>query len=76
MSCRRFLFFVSSKKGEPVTFFDPRSTLGQLPFSSYFFVLLFIILLPFCFWRVDEFGGEERSGLPPNSFILIILAPI
>ena len=30
---------------------------------------------PFCsivFWRIDEVGGKERSGLPPNSSILII----
>ena len=23
-------------------------------------------------WRIDKFGGEERSGLPPNSSVLII----
>ena len=34
-------------------------------------VLLFSILLNF-FWRIDEVGGGERSGLPPNSSILII----
>ena len=35
-------------------------------------MLLFSILLNF-FWRIDEFGDEGRSGLPLNSFILIIL---
>ena len=27
----------------------------------------------FGFWRIDEVGGKERSGLPPNSSILIIV---
>ena len=44
----------------------PRPTRAITVFLSYFPVLLN------CFWRIDEFGGEERSGLPPNSSILII----
>ena len=37
-------------------------------------MLLFFLFCSIFFWRIDEVGGKERSGLPPNSSILIILS--
>ena len=65
-------FFGVSQLGqlEQISVVRPRST-GAIAF----FLCCFF---PFCsifFWRIDEVGGEERSGLPPNSSILIIVSP-
>ena len=50
--------------------FRPRSTRATRAIAVFL-----CCFFPFCsifFWRIDEVGGKERSGLPPNSSILII----
>jgi len=48
-----------------------RST-SQLVGQVAFFCVVFSAYAQFFTWRKDKFGGMERSGMPPNSSILII----
>ena len=41
----------------------PRST-GAIAVFFSFFRVAFSIVAQFFFWRIDEVGGEERSGIP------------